>query len=177
VWETDPDLWWQDVTTNLYGTFLCTRAVLPTMIERRTGTIINLSGGGAASSAPYWSGYASSKAGVLRFTECLAAEVASYGIQAYAINPGLVRTAMTEFLLEQPRVAEYAPWFPPAMQGGTVSPDLAGQLVVFLATVRDRRLSGRVFSVYAEYENLSAEAERIARDDLYMLRLRGIPAQ
>ena len=108
----------------------------------------------------------------VRFTECVAVEVAPYGIQVYALNPGLVRTAMTEYLLRQPRVAEYAPWFPPAMaQDAQVPPDDAGRLAVFLAAVRDARLSGRAFSIGSDYARLSAEADPIERDDLYVLRV------
>ena len=96
VWESDPVLWVRDITTNLVGTFLCVRAVLPSMIARRQGVIINLSGGGADEPAPRYTGYACSKAGILRFTDSLAAEVAAHNIFVYALDPGLVRTAMTE---------------------------------------------------------------------------------
>jgi NAD(P)-dependent dehydrogenase (short-subunit alcohol dehydrogenase family) len=174
VWEADPEVWLKDVTTNLYGTFLCARAVLPQMIERRSGTIINLSGGGATSPGGGWTAYASSKAGVLRFTDSLAAEVAPHNIHVFALGPGLVRTTMTEYLLARPHVGEYNPGFVAAMtQGRTVSPEEAGQLAVFLATLRDPRLSGRTFGVGSDYRAAVERAEEVARDDLYVLRLRG----
>src|SRR5579864_3955547 len=173
VWEADSDDWWRDVTTNLFGTFLCCLCVLPEMIARRNGTIINLSGGGADGAAPYWSGYGSSKAAVLRFTESLAREVAAYGIQVYALGPGLVRTSMTEALLRHPRVAEYAPWFPAAFdRGADVPPEEAGRLAVRLANLRDSRLSGRVFSVGTNLDDIANHAATIADDELYTLRLR-----
>ena len=176
VWETDPELWWRDVTTNLLGTFLCTRSVLPAMINRRTGTIINLSGGGADGPAPYWTGYASSKAAILRFTDSLAPEVARYSIQVYALLPGLVRTAMTEALLRHPRVAEYAPWFPAAFERGSdIPPEEAGRLAVCLANLRDSRLSGRVFTVGTDVVDLEKRANEIASNDLYALRVRTPP--
>jgi predicted ester cyclase len=146
------------------------------MIERRTGTIINLSGGGADRPAPYWSGYASSKAAILRFTDSLAPEVAPYSIHVYALLPGLVRTAMTEALLGHPRVAEYAPWFPAAFERGSdIPPEEAGHLAVCLANLHDSRLSGRVFTVRTDVVDLEKRADAIAADDLYALRLRTSP--
>ena len=47
TWQADPDNWWRDMTVNVYGTFLACRAAIPHMIERRSGRIINLGGGGA----------------------------------------------------------------------------------------------------------------------------------
>src|SRR5436190_1361245 len=52
IWVVEPDDWWRDVETNLRGTFNCSRAVLPGMISRKRGRIINLTGGGTATSFP-----------------------------------------------------------------------------------------------------------------------------
>ncbi len=173
VWEVDPDLWLRDLTTNLVGTFLCARAILPHMIDRRRGTVINLTGGGAETPGPFYTGYACSKAGVLRFTDSLAAEVKPHGINVFAMAPGLVRTAITEYLQGHPGVPVYIPWFVPAMVAGRdVPPERAGQLAVFLATVQDPRLSGRVFGATTDYASAVERAEDIAREDLQTLRLR-----
>src|SRR5579862_102194 len=85
--DNDPALWIQTLHVNLVGTFLCSRAVLPGMIERRSGKIINLSGGGATAPRPHFSAYAASKAAVVRLTECLAEEVCEYNVQVNAIAP------------------------------------------------------------------------------------------
>jgi predicted ester cyclase len=143
---------------------------------RRKGTIINLSGGGAGAPAPYWSGYASSKAAILRFTDSLAGEVAQFGIQVYALGPGLVRTVMTETLLQHPRVAEYAPWFPAALTSGhDVSPEAAGQLAVRLASLKAAELSGRAFSVGDDMDYIVSQSTIIAEGDFYTLRMRKPP--
>lgn len=173
VWEIDPDLWLRDLTTNLVGTFLCARAVLPHMIERRRGTIINLSGGGSGDPAPFYTSYACSKAGVLRFTDSLAAEVAPHGINVFAMGPGFVRTAATEYLVGHPDAPTYIPGYVAAMAAGRdVPPERAGRLAVFLATVQDPRLSGRVFGVGSDYASAVDRAEDIAREDLQTLRMR-----
>ena len=63
LWEVDPDAWWRDVEVSLRGTFLCSRAVLPGMIERREGRIINVASYSAIKASPYHSGYAAAKPG------------------------------------------------------------------------------------------------------------------
>ncbi len=75
TWETDPESFWRDITINLRGPYLVCRAVIPHMIARGTGTIINMIGGGTANPFPYGNAYGTSKAGLMRFTESLAAEV------------------------------------------------------------------------------------------------------
>src|SRR5579872_638983 len=99
VWEVEAESWWADVTTNLYGTFLCCHAVLPGMLARDCGRIINVVGGGTGLPFPYGSGYASSKAAVMRLTETLAEELRRAGarVAVFALEPGLVRTAITEY--------------------------------------------------------------------------------
>src|SRR5262249_42459055 len=64
-WEVDPENWWADVEVNLLGTFLCTHAVMPSMVERGVGRIVNVVSLAAAIPYPYASAYASSKAAVL----------------------------------------------------------------------------------------------------------------
>jgi len=94
VTELTLDEWNSILNVNLTGAFLCSRAVLPEMKAQRSGKIINLSsiGGrrGAAGRAPY----RATKAAIINFTECLAAEVKEFGIDVNAICPGLVNTDM-----------------------------------------------------------------------------------
>ncbi len=88
--------WEQVLSVNLTGPFLTTKAVLPIMMERRRGKIINISsrGGrlGAAGRAPY----RASKAALINFTETVGAEARDYGIDVNAICPGAVDTAMVD---------------------------------------------------------------------------------
>lgn len=75
VWEGDPDEWWRDVEVNLRGPFLCTRAVLPGMISRRKGRIVNIASNVGIRPAPYATAYSCSKAALLRFTDSVAESV------------------------------------------------------------------------------------------------------
>jgi 3-oxoacyl-[acyl-carrier protein] reductase len=168
VWEVDPDRWQRDVANSLLGTFLCTRAVLPGMIERRMGRIINVSSYAAIRPTPHMTAYGSAKAAVLHMTNSLAAETKAYGVAVFAITPGRVRTAMTNHMLESSSGRKWLDmkaneWLPP---------ERAAELVVFLSSGRGDTLSGRFIHVLDDVRELVRRAEEIRRDDLYTLRLR-----
>lgn len=86
VWEVDPLAWRTTIDVNLWGTFLMCRLVLPTMINRRYGRVINVSSGAGNNTMPFFSGYSASKAGVNHFTRTIAEELKPYGITANAMG-------------------------------------------------------------------------------------------
>jgi NAD(P)-dependent dehydrogenase (short-subunit alcohol dehydrogenase family) len=154
TWEADIEEWIAAVHTNLVGTFLCCRAVVPGMLARRRGRIISLSGGGAAAPLPALSAYAASKAAVVRLTETLAEEVKDSGITVNAIAPGTVDTRLQDQILAAGKragpLAERIRRLRETGEGG-VPPDLAAELVVFLAGDRAAGLTGRL--VAAPYDD------------------------
>lgn len=87
-----PDAWRSVLDTNLHGTFLGCRAVLPSMISRRAGRIINMSSLSALLAPPGQTNYAAAKAGVVALTSSLAKEVARLGITVNAVCPGYIET-------------------------------------------------------------------------------------
>jgi len=99
--NTDDELWHRHLNTNLSGTFYCTRAALPSMIQERWGRIINVASIAGKTGAPYISAYAASKHGVLGLTRSVAHEVATVGITANAICPGYVDTEMVSRGIEK----------------------------------------------------------------------------
>ncbi len=159
--DNDPDEWMRTVAVNLFGPMLCIKAVLPGMIERRQGKIVNLSGGGATGPRPNFSAYAVSKAAVVRLTETVAEEVRPYNIQVNAMAPGAINTRMLDEVLAAGELAgaELAQARRRAQEGGS-SAELAAELAVFLASPASNGLTGKL--VAAPYDDWQAwDAARI----------------
>jgi NAD(P)-dependent dehydrogenase (short-subunit alcohol dehydrogenase family) len=148
VWAVDPEAWRRDLETSVLGAYNCSRAVLPGMIERGRGRIVNVSSGAATRPYPYGSGYAAGKAALLSFTESLAAEVKELGLAVFAITPGFVWTEMTERLRDAPGPA------PDISGADPVEPERAGQLIVRLAAGEADALSGRFIHVRDDLDEL-----------------------
>lgn len=89
------DDWQRLFAVNVTGTFLCTQAFVPGMIERRWGRVINIASVAGLHGAKYVAAYSASKHAVIGFTRCLAAEVAEHGVTANAVCPGYVDTDLT----------------------------------------------------------------------------------
>src|SRR5579864_1178731 len=147
VSQVDPEDWWRDVEVNLRGPFLCARAVLPGMLARGRGRIINVTSGVGGLPGPGFSGYVVSKAALMRLTDTLAAEVVGSGVAVFAISPSLVRTPGSTYLLASPVMARWAPGLLKAMkEGRDESPEVLARWVVSLASGRADMLSGRFLS-------------------------------
>lgn len=96
--ELEPEAWERIIQVNLMGTYYATRAVLPNMIERQTGDIINISSTAGLSGNALTSAYSASKFAVLGLTESLMQEVRKYNIRVTAITPSTVATDMAKEL-------------------------------------------------------------------------------
>jgi NAD(P)-dependent dehydrogenase (short-subunit alcohol dehydrogenase family) len=173
AWECDPGQWWRNVEVNLKGAFLCCRALLPGMIARGRGRIINVASGAGTRSIPYMSAYVTSKAALIRFTEVLAEEARPRGIAVFAIQPGTVRTAMSEELMHSEAGARWLPWFRRIFDEGLDdSPEQGVELIKSLASGKADRLSGRFFIAPGDPEEMAKRADEIERGDLQVLRMR-----
>lgn len=95
IWEADPQQWWDVVDTDLRGPFHCVRAVVPGMLERGGGRVVDLSSGAGAADRPIYSAYCAAKAGLFRLAGNLHLAGYSRGLRAFEISPGVVRTDMT----------------------------------------------------------------------------------
>lgn len=125
------DAWEEVIRTNLTGVFLMTHEVLPSMLARRSGSIINLSSGVGRVGKGQWGAYAVSKAGLENFTQVLADEVKSAGIRVNAVNPAATRTPM--------RAAAY----PAEDPGSLPTPDEVVPIFIYLATDGAQEITGQ----------------------------------
>ncbi|MCK4590995.1 MAG: SDR family oxidoreductase [Candidatus Latescibacteria bacterium] len=122
--------WELVLDVNLNGTFLCTKAVLKIMKEKRFGRIINMSSSaGRSVSTLGGAHYTAAKAAVLGFTRAVAKEVASYGITANAICPGLIDTERVRSDCSPEKIKAYENSFPISRLG---TPEEVADIVLFL---------------------------------------------
>ncbi len=157
LWNEDPDEWWHVFEINVLGAFLSWQAVIPGMIERGRGRIVNTGSGSGYLPGQRTTAYGGSKAALYRMAEGLSLQLEPHGIAVFTISPGLVKTDMTE------PFGDDMPWTPP---------ELAPQLVRVLASGRADALSGRyIHAEHDDIEDLIRRADEIAENDLNAIRL------
>ncbi|HEY4894022.1 MAG TPA: SDR family oxidoreductase [Reyranella sp.] len=170
--ESDACAWWRTLEVNLQGQILCAHRALPGMIARRGGCIINIASGGGAAMLPYFSAYVTSKTALIRFSECLAYELKPHGIAVFAMGPGTVRTAMSEYSLNSPEGRTWLPWFRDIFdEGRDLPPERPAALLVALASGRADILSGRYVYPADDLDRLIEEAREIEARKLYSLQV------
>ena len=171
--ENDTKDWIETIMVNLVGTVLCCKAVLPGMIERRQGKIINLSGGGATAPRPNFSAYAASKAAVIRLTETIADEVRPFNIQVNAIAPGAINTKMLDEVFAAGDAAGEVALSQAKRQkqGGGDSLDMVVNLAVSLASDESGTLTGKLISAQHDpWREWAGKAEELNATPLYTIR-------
>jgi 3-oxoacyl-[acyl-carrier protein] reductase len=151
--------WLRTIDANLNSTFVCSRAVLDSMIARRRGKILNVSSSlaNATNVLPGISAYSAAKAAIVHFSRILAAEVAEFNIQVNAVWPGLVNTSSTDEM-RRATVEEAGPVFVERVRKNPwMTPEDCAPLFVFLASDASNDISGQFVLV-----NDPALKERIA---------------
>lgn len=94
--RSDPALWLRNISINIAGTYLPTRAVLPGMLDRGFGRIVNISASAAVRPVAGWTAYSAAKAGVEQLTRSLALEIAGSGVTVVSYDPGPLATTRPE---------------------------------------------------------------------------------
>ncbi|MGY1804146.1 SDR family oxidoreductase [Blastococcus sp. SYSU D00922] len=95
LWEADPDQWWDVVTSHVKGGFLLARAVVPWMVLRNRGRVVNIASGMSVRARPEYSAYSVAKTGLMRMTEALAGALEGTDVRVFDVSPGVVDTPMT----------------------------------------------------------------------------------
>ena len=127
--------WDKVINTNLRGTFLFTRAVLPHMLAQKSGNIINVGSIDGLRGRAKGGAYAASKAGIICFTESLADEMAKYKIRANVICPAGVNTAM------------WRKTHPQSDPMSVLQPDEVADMIVFLASELSQAINGATIEI------------------------------
>jgi 3-oxoacyl-[acyl-carrier protein] reductase len=158
--ETRPKAWMETVEINLIGAVNACRAVLPQMIDRRSGKIILISGAGCAYSRPNFSAYAAAKTAVVRFAECLADEVRDHNVQVNCMAPGATYTHTTDEVLQAGEEKAGRREFEDAEQiriTGGVMPEKQIQLAMFLASERSNHITGKLIHINDDWKRFERE--------------------
>ena len=138
--ETPAAEWDRVQAVNVRGPFLCSRAVLPSMIARGSGHIITIASVAGLVAFPGRCAYTASKGAALMLTRSIAVDYAADGIRANAVCPGMVYTPMTAWRLDQPELrAEVADRIP---AGRVASPEEIADAVALLASGRLGYMTG-----------------------------------
>ena len=168
--STKPKEWSETIEINLIGVVNSCRAALPPMVEKRSGKIILVVGGGSGHTRPNFGAYSASKAAVVRFAEGLAVEVSDRNVQVNCISPGNVYTHMTDEILhageEMAGRREIEESEQVRITGG-IPPEKQLQLALFLASDRSNHISGKLIHVNDDWKRFEREN---MKPELYTLR-------
>jgi NAD(P)-dependent dehydrogenase (short-subunit alcohol dehydrogenase family) len=167
---TKPKAWNEAIEINLIGVANACRAALPPMIEKRSGKIILLTGGGSADSRPNFTAYAAAKTAIVRLAECLADEVRDHNVQVNCMAPGASYSHMIDEILsageEKAGRKEIEAAERVRVTGG-VSPEKQIQLALFLASEGSNHISGKLIHVNDDWKRFESQN---MKPELYTLR-------
>ncbi len=149
VWDNNPEEWARTIAVHLMGVFYGCRAVIPSMLERGQGRIVNMSGVGG----PNMTAYDAAKTGIVNLTENLALELADTPITVNAISPGSIHTRMWEETRDLALAIGDTGTYERGVQvtsGQGASIERAAKLAVFLGSDDCGALSGRLIRAFAD---------------------------
>src|SRR6516165_344224 len=167
---TKPKAWNEAIETNLIGVANSCRVALPPMIEKRSGKIILIAGGGSAYSRPNFTAYAASKSAVVRFGETLADEVRDHNVQGNTPAPGPAYSTTTDEIInageERAGRKEIEDAEKVRVTGG-IPAEKQIALALFLSSEKSNHISGKLIHVNDDWKRFEQEN---MKSELYTLR-------
>ncbi|MGZ3145563.1 SDR family NAD(P)-dependent oxidoreductase [Lentzea chajnantorensis] len=160
LWETDEDEWWRGMEVNLRGTLKVCRAVLPGMVERGSGRIVNIVSSAGRHRWPSASSYSVSKAAMIKVADNLAPELLGTGVSVFSYHPGLVDLGITKQALDlEPTGDKWGDrmqeWLSEQReQGRFATPERAAEVLMELASGKADPLSGRYLTPEDDVESM-----------------------
>jgi 3-oxoacyl-[acyl-carrier protein] reductase len=174
AWEIDPAEFERTVRLDFLIPALLCRAVVPGMITRGAGWIVNVSGGSATRPRPFFTAYAAAKTALVRYGEILAAELQTKGVRVNSVAPGAFASEMTKAVAA---ASEFPGASEKSMAGRLLSNNdyanarKAAKLVAYLVDGQGRDVTGRLISaVWDPWEELHLRWNDVRANDLYTLR-------
>lgn len=152
VHESETEVWWRDVEVNLRGSYLLIRKVLPSMLARNRGIIINMNGGRPVGG----SAYAAGKAGLMELTRVLNEELRMQNskVLVYAAGPGLVRTEMTELQADSEAGRRWIPSTAQSFETGKLrAPEEIALATIELLKIANIENSGRAYNPGTDFSD------------------------
>jgi NAD(P)-dependent dehydrogenase (short-subunit alcohol dehydrogenase family) len=145
IMNTSLEDWRRQLDANLTSGYLCCRAVGKHMVEKRQGTIINVSTVAGVRGKWQMTGYGAAKAGVLSLTKTLAIEWARYNVRVNCIIPGIFHTQATRAVIENPEMRDTRIKKVPMRRYG--APEEVGPLALFLASEASSFITGALIPI------------------------------
>ena len=168
-----PD-WLRTMEINLFASIRLCMAALPAMKRRKSGKIIQLSGGGATRPMPNFTAYAASKAALVRFTDTLAEEVRGFGIDVNAISPGAMNTGMLDEVLAAGAEKVGKGYFDNAIrqkESGGAGLEPGANLALFLASEASNGITGKLVSaLWDRWTDWPEHLSELQNSDAYSIR-------
>ena len=166
--------WVETININLIGTVNMCMIFIPQFKEQKSGKIINLSGGGAANPRKFFSAYATSKAAVVRFSECLAEELKHFNIDVNCVAPGALNTRLLEENLAagaEKVGEEYYKKILKQKEDGGSSLKNAAEMITFLVSESCDGVTGKLISsIWDDWKNTPNHIQELKNTDVYTLR-------
>ena len=179
AWEVDVAEFERTMRIDFLAPVRLCRAVIPGMIARGSGWIVNLSGGGATGPRPFFSAYGAAKTALVRFGETLAAELQDKGVRVNSIAPGAFASGMTKAVAaasDEAGVSEKKTADRLLASDDDTSARKAAKLAVYLVHGQGRDVTGKLISaVWDPWEDLHLHWQDTRTSDVYTLR-RVVPA-
>jgi NAD(P)-dependent dehydrogenase (short-subunit alcohol dehydrogenase family) len=171
AWEAPGDEFDDVLRLNFLVPAALCRAVIPQMMAKKAGWIVNISGGGATSPRPMFSAYAAAKTALVRFSETLAAEGAPIGLRVNSVAPGAFNSGMTDAMLAAAEIPQKELETAQMLKRGDSDevPARAAELIAYLVAGEGRDVTGKLISaVWDDWRNLHRRSD--LSTDIFTLR-------
>ena len=153
-WEADPHEWWQCVETSLLGSFLCEQAIVPGMLERGSGRVVEIVSVTGTTAFPLLGATSVAKAALIRHAENFAVATADTGVSVFGLHPGTVDTELLASYRSNPQVAAFFDGMPP---DSFTPPQVAARAAARIATGELDALSGCFVDATADLDALAGD--------------------